>query len=256
MTPRPSAYTRGVNQKGLAPHVWAHFDRYFVTGEVLGDGSASALAICASRWSPRNDWQLIKVELRNLDAARLSRITPPTQRLERRPKAALTPSRRVRSGWFPDEAELSKLQPLSPALLSTLGHEVRSLVSQHILAYDLVEDAGAGSPDQVVTLTARRYRQLVNIGETSPASAISKVTGIPVRTIQNRLRVARERGLLPHSGKGTRRQVEPIPPTAEDLRLVARLVGPEVDGVRPSRSVRQRSHRQLRPRGRVAIRKG
>lgn len=237
------------------PHVWAHFDRYFVTGEVVGSDACAALAICASRWSPRNDWQIIKVEVRHLDATRLGRLAPPAQRIERRPKAELMPPKRVRSGWFPEEGELVKLQPLSPEVISSLGHEMRTFVGHHILAYDLVEEAGLGSSDQVVTLTARRYRQLVNIGETSPASAISKVTGTPVRTIQNRLRLARERGLLPHSGQGTRRQAEQIPPTPEDLRMISQLVGPEVERRAATRTSRPRTHRKLRPRGRAAIRK-
>lgn len=238
----------------LSLHVWAHFDRYFVTGEVLGEGSAAALAICASRWSPRNDWQLLKVELRDLDAARLGRLNAPTQRLERRPKTSFAPPRRVRSGWFPPEDELVKLSPLSPVALSALGPQIRSLVSHHILAYDLVEDVALGNHDQVVTLTARRYRQLVNVGETSPASAIARATGTPVRTIQNRLRLARERGLLPYSGQGSRRQPEPIPPTLGDLRLVSQLVGPEVEGGRFGTAAKTRTHKTLRPRGRAALR--
>lgn len=234
------------------PQVWAHFDRYFVTGEVLGEGPQAALVICVSRWSPRNDWQVIKIELRDLEAAKYERISPPVQRVERRPKAQLMPPRRVRSGWFPEEAELVRLQPISAETIALLGPGIRNFVAHHVLAYDFIEDPGSEVSDRVV-LTARRYRQLVNLGETSPAAVISEATGIPVRTIQNRLRLARERGLLPHSGQGARRQADALPPRPEDLRLVAPLVGAASDP-RPKRKTSvSRSHRTLRPRGRAPI---
>lgn len=241
--------------RGAVPHVWAHLDRYFVTGEVIGLAPDVALAICVSRWSPRHDWQVIKFELRDLTPDKYDRIAPPIQRVERRPKAQLVSPRRVRSGWFPDESELVRLHPLSPLVFANLGHEMRSLISHHVLAYDLVEEADADSPDHVVARTARRYRQLANVGETSPAAAIAEATSTSVRTVHNRLRIARERGLLPHLGQGARRAAEPIPPTVDDLRLVAGLVSTTSPGSRLPSGNRNRAHRSLRPRGRAPLRK-
>lgn len=238
-------------ERASAPHVWAHFDRYFATAEVRGEGPDAVAIICISRWSPRHDWQVIKVEIRDLETAKYERIHPPSQRIERRPKASLPGPRRVRLTWFPDESELVGLRPVSMKTLAAFGSEIRSVVTQHILAYRLIEDGSDLNADHVVALTARRYRQLVNIGETSPAAAIAEATETPVRTIHNRIRLARERGLLPAAGSG-RRRLEPVEPSAQDMRLASELVDPVLDH-RPTRASRRHEARASRPRGRAPL---
>ena len=244
-------HTMPGQSRARTPDVWAHFDRYFATAEVRGSGADAVSLICVSRWSPRHDWQVIKVEIRDLEAAKYERLAPPVQRIERRPKAALPVARRVKLTWFPAEAELDALRPISIHTLSTFGPEIRAVVTQHILAYGLIEDTAEHSPDQVVALTARRYRQLTNIGETSPAAAIAQATGTSVRTIHNRIRLARERGLLPAAGSG-RRRLDPVEPSAQDMRLVSSLIDPVLD-LRPARNGRTRPARIVRPRGRAPL---
>lgn len=239
------------HERATEPHVWAHFDRYFATAEVRGEGVDAVAIICISRWSPRHDWQVIKVEVRDLEASKYDRINPPAQRIERRPKASLPGPRRVRLTWFPDESELVRLRPVSMKTLATFGPEIRSVVTQHILSYRLIEDSSDLNTDHVVALTARRYRQLTNIGETSPAAAIAAATGTSVRTIHNRIRLARERGLLPVAGSG-RRRLEPVEPSAQDMRLASEVVDPVLDH-RPTRASRQHRARASRPRGRAPL---
>lgn len=241
------------------PHVWAHRDRYFATAEIRGAGVDATALVCISRWSPRNDWQVIRVEVRDVDAARANRIAAPTQRIERKPKATLPAPRLVTMVWFPSEEELVGLRPLSLRVIKTLGPEIRSVVRNHILAYDLLEHPEDSSPEHVVALTVRRYLQLVNAGEASAAACIAEVRGIPVRTVHNRLRLARDRGLLPTAGRGSRSADEPVTPPAPVRELLYDVIPTALERPRSTRSPRQgKAQRRVvptsRPRGRAAIR--
>jgi hypothetical protein len=56
----------------------------------------------------------------------------------------------------------------------------------------------------VVALTAWYYQNLINWGEASAARELSLRWKVPVRTMQNRLRLARDRGILHSPGRGSR----------------------------------------------------
>lgn len=240
----------------VRPDVWTHVDRYFATGEIHGDEADATLLVCISRWSPRNDWQLLRFEARDLSASRYRQISDPAKR-SRGPKHQHRQPRLVSLSWFPDEAELVKLRPISLRVLSELGPQVKQVIVRHVLAYDLVERSHEDSPDHVVALTARRYRQLVHIGETSPAARIAEVTGTPVRTIHNRLRLARERGLLPQSQPGSRGGFPGDDGARAQLVELGDLIAPELDrpaatASKPTFATR-RTNRTGSPRGRAPI---
>lgn len=246
-------------RRQLMPHVWAHRDRYFATAEVRGAGADATALVCISRWSPRNDWQVIRVEVRDVDAARANRIAAPTQRIERKPKAAHPGPRLVTMVWFPSEEELVQLRPLSLRVIKTLGPEIRAVVRNHILAYDLVEHPEDSSQEHVVALTVRRYLQLVNVGETSAAACIAESRQVPVRTIHNRLRLARERGLLPTAGQGARTADEPVSAATPVKELLYDVISPALERPRSRRGARNSDTKGRpvpvsRPRGRAAIR--
>lgn len=56
----------------------------------------------------------------------------------------------------------------------------------------------------VVADTAWRYSTLTAWGESSAARELALELGVPVRTVQNRLRIAREKGILSSPGPGSR----------------------------------------------------
>jgi hypothetical protein len=56
----------------------------------------------------------------------------------------------------------------------------------------------------VVEYTSWCYSTLIDWGEASAAREIALRWEVPVRTIQNRLRLAREKGILKSPGQGSR----------------------------------------------------
>jgi len=234
-----------------SPDVWAHFDRYFATAEVHGVDREALSFVCISRWSPRHDWQIIRLDLRTLDAAKYKRIKEQPVKMQRGPKASLPRIRKVPVTWFPPESELDRFLPLATKTLATFGSEIRAVATRHVLAYGMVEESADPTHDHVVALTARRYRQLANIGETSPAAVLARATDTPVRTIQNRIRIARERGLLPPAGSG-RRRLEPLDPTASEMQLVTHLIDHDPK-YRSKQRTSSAQRKTLRPRGRAPL---
>jgi len=92
--------------------------------------------------------------------------------------------------------------PLDPvALRANISSSWGAFFTQHILK--LHEQLGPHSGD-VIADTVWRYSTLTAWGEASAAREISLDLGVPVRTIQNRLRIARERGILKSPGPGSR----------------------------------------------------
>ena len=99
-------------------------------------------------------------------------------------------------------AESKQFSPIDPLLLrANLSSTWGGLLSRHILK--LHESLGV-QIDDVVADTAWRYATLVAWGEASAARELSLELSIPVRTIQNRLRIARDRGILSSPGPGSR----------------------------------------------------
>jgi hypothetical protein len=77
------------------------------------------------------------------------------------------------------------------------------ILTEHL--YQVLSDYEREYPDaDVVALTAWYYQNLVDWGEASPARELSLRWKIPVRTVQNRLRIARDRGILHSPGRGSR----------------------------------------------------
>ena len=77
------------------------------------------------------------------------------------------------------------------------------ILTEHL--YQVLSGYDGEYPEaDVVALTAWYYENLVNWGEASPARELSLRWKIPVRTVQNRLRLARDRGILHSPGRGSR----------------------------------------------------
>jgi hypothetical protein len=99
-------------------------------------------------------------------------------------------------------AESKQFSPIDPLLLrANLSSTWGGFLSRHVLK--LHESLGV-QIDDVVADTAWRYATLVAWGEASAARELSLELSIPVRTIQNRLRIARDRGILSSPGPGSR----------------------------------------------------
>ncbi len=91
----------------------------------------------------------------------------------------------------------------------------RELLSSHVLAYYFEEfrsdkriSPNKNEPknlyEDVVSGTTDIYKILTNWGEPAAAMLLAKFENISVRTIQNRLRLARGKGLLAQPGAGKR----------------------------------------------------
>ena len=103
-----------------------------------------------------------------------------------------------------------------PDLIPQISNNARrELLSSHVLAYYFEEFRSDKrvSPNKkeprnlyedVVSGTADIYKILTNWGEPAAAMLLAKFESISVRTIQNRLRLAREKGLLAQPGSGKR----------------------------------------------------
>jgi hypothetical protein len=98
--------------------------------------------------------------------------------------------------------ESKQFTPLNPLeLRANVSSTWGGFLTQHVLK---LHESLALEIDDVVADTAWRYSTLVAWGEASAARELSLELAIPVRTIQNRLRIARERGILSSPGPGSR----------------------------------------------------
>ena len=57
---------------------------------------------------------------------------------------------------------------------------------------------------EVIKDTGEIYKLLVSYGEPAPATILATIENVSVRTIQSRLRLAREKGFLEQPGSGKR----------------------------------------------------
>ena len=103
------------------------------------------------------------------------------------------------------KTELASANGLLPldgvSLRSNLSSEWGALMTEHIMR---VQDQLDRDPSDVVAYTAWRYATLTAWGEASAARELSLEMKIPVTTIHNRLRLAREKGILSSPGTGAR----------------------------------------------------
>jgi hypothetical protein len=98
--------------------------------------------------------------------------------------------------------ESKQFSPLDPLeLRANVSSTWGGFLTQHVLK---LHESLALEIEDVVADTAWRYSTLVAWGEASAARELSLELAIPVRTIQNRLRIARERGILSSPGPGSR----------------------------------------------------
>lgn len=88
-------------------------------------------------------------------------------------------------------------------LRKNISSEWGSILTEHLYRV-LTNYNDQLNETDVVTLTAWYYQNLVNWGEASPARELSLRWKIPVRTVQNRIRLARDRGILHSPGRGSR----------------------------------------------------
>lgn len=89
------------------------------------------------------------------------------------------------------------------ALRANLSSVWGSIMTEHIFrVHEHIESDR--NPSDVVEYTSWCYSTLVDWGEASAAREIALRWEIPVRTIQNRLRLAREKGILKSPGQGSR----------------------------------------------------
>ena len=101
--------------------------------------------------------------------------------------------------------ELESAKGLLPldgvSLRANLSSEWGALMTEHMMKvhHHLNRDS-----TDVVSHTAWRYSTLTSWGEASAARELSLDMKIPVTTIHNRLRLARERGILASPGAGAR----------------------------------------------------
>jgi len=86
-------------------------------------------------------------------------------------------------------------------LRSNFSSEWGAIMTQHVMA---IHDHQNRDDSDVIAYTAWRYSTLTAWGEASAARELSLVLKIPVRTVQNRIRIARDRGILPSPGTGAR----------------------------------------------------
>jgi hypothetical protein len=97
---------------------------------------------------------------------------------------------------------LEGLHPLDAIeLRSNFSSEWGSIMTRHVIA---IHDHQNRDDTDVIAYTAWRYATLTAWGEASAARELSLELKIPVRTVQNRIRIARDKGLLPSPGTGAR----------------------------------------------------
>jgi len=89
------------------------------------------------------------------------------------------------------------------ALRANLSSPWGSIMTEHLFRIHEHSKNPRDSSD-VVEYTAWCYSTLIDWGEASAAREIALRWEVPVRTIQNRLRLARERGILKSPGQGSR----------------------------------------------------
>jgi len=95
-----------------------------------------------------------------------------------------------------------RVRPLDAVLLrQNLSSELGECMTKHLMK---VQDHLNRDSSEVVAYTAWKYRTLVAWGEASAARELSLEMRIPVHTVHNRLRIARDRGVLPSPGPGSR----------------------------------------------------
>jgi len=87
------------------------------------------------------------------------------------------------------------------SLRSNISSEWGALMTEHLM---YVHEHLDRDPSDVVAYTAWRYATLTAWGEASAARELSLELKIPVTTIHNRLRLARQRGILSSPGIGAR----------------------------------------------------
>ena len=105
--------------------------------------------------------------------------------------------------------------PVNELIPQISNNARRELLSSHVLAYffeefrsdkriNLNKDEPRKLYEDVVSGTADIYKILTKWGEPAAPMLLAKFENISVRTIQNRLRLAREKGLLVQPGSGKR----------------------------------------------------
>jgi len=101
--------------------------------------------------------------------------------------------------------ELSNVTGLLPLngvqLRSNLSSNWGAIMTEHVMRVQKYLNRDSGD---VVAFTAWRYSTLTSWGEASAARELAHDMGIPVTTVHNRLRLARERGILASPGTGAR----------------------------------------------------
>lgn len=100
---------------------------------------------------------------------------------------------------FGEAESVVALDPLS--LRQGLSSKLGKIMTAHLLE---VQNHQERDRSDVVSYTAWRYRTLTTWGEASAARELSRAMQISVHTIHNRIRIARERGILEAPGPGAR----------------------------------------------------
>ena len=96
----------------------------------------------------------------------------------------------------------ARFQPIEAASLRReLSSGLGQIMTEHLMK---VLDSLEKDPSDVVTYTAWKYRNLISWGEASAARELALDMKLPVHTVHNRLRIARDRGILPSPGPGSR----------------------------------------------------
>ena len=125
---------------------------------------------------------------------------------------ATRPEKNVIARLAPSNTKSIQVPDLFPQISNNARRE---LLTGHVFAYFFGElknvkyfISNNSEPrnlyDDVVAETAEIYKILSNWGEPAAAQLLAKFENISVRTIQNRLRLAREKGLLAQPGSGKR----------------------------------------------------
>ncbi len=93
-------------------------------------------------------------------------------------------------------------QPLDAVFVrQNLSSKLGAFMTEHLMR---VHDYLDRDSSEVVIYTAWRYSTLVAWGEASAARELALELQIPVHTVHNRLRIARDRGILSSPGPGSR----------------------------------------------------
>ena len=185
----------------LADYVSAN-ENLTVSVETIGAGVSSTAGVTVSRRNSEGVHDFLGVFL--VPTSSLPELLDePKQDI---PVKVLGPKLASRFDYLLESQGSIKTSDIAAMLTS---EAFRRFCTSHLLTAWWIETSGRveKDPAQIVERTALLFRDLTLWGEVAPAPVLAEWFDAPVGTIHNRLRLARERGLLAEApGRGRRRR--------------------------------------------------